>query len=88
MKKEDINQKIKELTLMLLHITSWQENEFGMKYWRSWKGYDFNILNELTEEDLIRGGHRSKSVILTDGGTKKAKELLKQYGIDEEILSK
>jgi hypothetical protein len=84
MGKEEINEKIKELTLMLIHLTSWEENEFGMKYRRSWKGYDFDILDELTEEDLIRGGQRSKSVMITDEGVKKAKELLKQYGIDEE----
>ena len=84
MKKDEINEKIKELTLMLLHLTSWDENELGMKYRRSWKGYDFDILNELGDEDFIRGGNRSKSVMLTDEGIKKAKELLKQYGIGEE----
>lgn len=51
-----------------------------MQYQRSWKGYDFGILDELTEEDLIRGGQRSKSVMITDEGIKKAKELLKQCG--------
>lgn len=84
MKKDDFEEKIKELTLMLLHLTSWEENEFGMKYRRSWKGYDFDILNELIDEDLIRGGRRSKSIIITDEGIKKAKELLKQYGIDDD----
>lgn len=84
MEKEDLKEKVKELTLMLLHLTSWEENEFGMKYRRSWKGYDFGILNELNNEDLIREGHRSKSVMVTDKGMKKAKELLKQYGIEEE----
>ncbi len=83
MKKEDLKEKVKELTLMLLHLTSWEKNEFGMQYRRSWKGYDFNILDELTEEDLIRGGHRSKSVILTDDGMNKAKELLKKYHIED-----
>ncbi|MEW6623956.1 MAG: DUF6429 family protein [Bacillota bacterium] len=81
MKKEDLKKKVKELTLMLLHLTSWEENELGTKYRRSWKGYDFGILNELTDEDLIRGGHRSKSVMITDEGMKKAEELLKQYAI-------
>lgn len=55
-----------------------------MKYQRSWKGYDFSILDELTDEDLICGGHRSKSVILTDEGMNKAKELLTKYQIEEE----
>lgn len=84
MKNEDLKEKVKELTLMLLHLTSWEEKEFGMQYHRSWKGYDFDILNEIADEDLIRGGHRSKSVIMTDAGIKRAKELLEQYGIYEE----
>ncbi|HEY9060657.1 MAG TPA: DUF6429 family protein [Pseudobacteroides sp.] len=84
MEKKDIKEKVKELTLMLLHLTSWEENEFGIQYRRTWKGYDYGILDELTEEDLIKGGHRSKSVVITDEGMKKAKELLKQYGITEE----
>lgn len=84
MEKEELREKVKELTLMLLHLTAWEENEFGTQYRRSWKGYDFGILDELTEKDLIRGGHRSKSVMITDEGMKKAKEILKQYGIDEE----
>ncbi|OGO79906.1 MAG: transposase [Clostridiales bacterium GWC2_40_7] len=84
MNKEDLKEKVEELTLMLLHLTSWEENEFGIQYRRSWKGYDFDILDELTDEDLIRGGHRSKSVILTDDGMKKVKELLKKYHIEEE----
>lgn len=84
MKKDEVNKKIKELTLMLLHLTSWDENELGMKYRRSRKGYDFDILNELGDEDFIRGGNHSKSVMITDEGVKKAKELLKQYGINEE----
>lgn len=85
MEKEDLKEKVKELTLMLLHLTSWDENELGMKYRRSWKGYDFEILNELGEEDFIRGSNRSKSVMITDKGIKKAKELLKQYGIEAEL---
>jgi hypothetical protein len=84
MKKENLKERVKELTLMLLHLTSWEENEFGIQYRRCWKGYDFNILDKLTDEDLIRGGHRSKSVILTDDGISKAKELLKKYRIEEE----
>lgn len=84
MKKENLKARVKELTLMLLHLTSWEENEFDMQYRRSWKGYDFSILDELTDEDLIRGGHRSKSVILTDNGMIKARELLRKYHIDEE----
>ena len=63
--------------MILLHLTSWEENEFGMQYIRSWKRYDFGILAELTQDDLISGRHSSKSVMITEEGMKKAKELLK-----------
>ena len=46
----------------------------------AWKGYNFDTLNELDEEDYIRqGSHRSKSVYLTKEGIKKAQELLERY---------
>lgn len=79
---KNINDKIKELTLMLLYLSSWEENEMGMKYRRSWKGYDFDVLNELAEEELINDGRRSKSVSFNDIGIEKALELLKKYDIE------
>jgi hypothetical protein len=72
---------IKELTLMLLYLTSWEENEIGLKYQRSWKGYDFDVLNELSEEELIYDGKRSKSIAFSDEGIEKAKVLLKKHDI-------
>lgn len=78
-----MEEKIKELTLMLLYLTSWEENNLGMKYNRSWKGYNFNILNELSEENCITDSKRSKSVGITEEGIIKAKDLLKEYGIGE-----
>lgn len=83
MDKNQLNEKLKELTLMLLYLNSWEENEFGMKYRRSWKGYDFDILNELSDEGLIGGSYKSKSVNIDDEGVKKAKELLAKYGLNE-----
>ncbi|MFV8829781.1 DUF6429 family protein [Alkalihalobacterium sp. APHAB7] len=38
-----------------------------------WKGYPFETLDELTEQDFIRGSKRSKSVYLTDEGIKETK---------------
>jgi hypothetical protein len=79
----DIKNTIKELTLMLMYLTSWKEDEFGMEYLRTWKGYNFDILNELTDESLISGSYKSKSVVITKEGEKLAKELLKKYKIDD-----
>ena len=84
---------IKDLTLMLMYLTSWEErlvpgirkrpDREGIypKAHICWKGYDFVILNELTDEGLVNAGGRSKSASFTDEGMARARELLKQYGI-------
>ncbi len=84
---------VKDLTLMLMYLTSWEESlipdlhkkpdrpGFRLQIRRTWKGYDFGILNELTDEGLVNAGNRSKSASFTDEGEAKALELLKQYGI-------
>ncbi|PWA07899.1 transposase [Pueribacillus theae] len=75
-----MEEKIKDLTLLLLYLTSWKENDdlFG-EMRRSWKGYPFEVLDELTDGDLIRGSKRSKSVYLTEAGIKEAEALVKKY---------
>jgi len=74
-----MEQTIKELTLLLIYLTSWQEEEFSIKIHRSWKGYPFEILNELQEEGYISGSKRAKSVFLTEEGVTKAKEFMGKY---------
>jgi len=70
---------IEELVLLLIYLTSWREDSFGHKVFRSWKGYPFDILNNLTEKNLISGSKRTKSVYLTESGLKKAREIEKKY---------
>lgn len=79
-----MQDEIRELTLMLLYLTSWRERGLDEKSPRSWKGYDFDILNSLTDSDLIEGSHKSKSVYLTPEGVTEAKRLLLSYGITAE----
>ena len=48
----------------------------------AWKGYDFNVLDELDGKDYIRqGSHRSKSLYITKEGEEIAKELLEKYNV-------
>ena len=48
----------------------------------AWKGYDFDVLNQLDEKDYIRqGSHRSKSMYITKEGEAKAKELMEKYNV-------
>ncbi|MGD6777940.1 DUF6429 family protein [Sutcliffiella horikoshii] len=74
-----MEERIKELTLLLLYLTSWEEKNIPREMRRSWKGYDFEALNQLSEQDLLRGGNRSKSVYLTEEGIEEAKKLVEKY---------
>ena len=88
---------VKDLTLMLMYLTSWEERlvpdlhekpdrpGFHLQIRRTWKGYDFGILNELTEEGLVNARNRSKPASFTDEGVAKALELLKRYEIEVKI---
>lgn len=74
-----MEEKLKELTLLMLYLQSWKER--GDMYPRSWKGY-FDIMNKLSEEDLIIDSRRSKSVYITDEGMEQAKEIAAKYGLE------
>ena len=80
-KEKDLLEKsIEELTLLLLYLTSWEEEVMkGSKLIRSWKGYRFEVLNVLEGKSLISQSKKAKSVYLTDEGHNKAKELFKKY---------
>ena len=85
---------IRDLTLMLMYLTSWEESlvpglrrkpdRAGIypKARMCWKGYDFDILNELADERLINASSRKGPAFFTDEGEAKARELLEQYGFE------
>lgn len=66
--KNDPEKAVKELTMLLMYLTRFNERgRFESDLDMAWKGYDFDIINELNEEGYIRqGGYRSKSVAITD----------------------
>ncbi len=76
-----MEETISDLTLMLLYLTSWTEGKEPFNARRSWKGYPFEVLNQLEEQGLITGSRRAKSVWLTDKGEKEALTLLERYGL-------
>jgi hypothetical protein len=67
----DNQEQILKLTLLLLYLTSWKENEVL----RSWKGYDFDVLNKLEEDGIIGQSKTAKSVYFTEKGIDAAKKL-------------
>lgn len=91
----DISDKIKELTLMLMYMTSWEERDTPDRRMvkkkelekyplvrRCWKGYDFGALHDLWETGLINASGHSCPAQITPAGETEARRLLQQYGID------
>ena len=77
-----MEEKIKELNLLLLYLAGWEEDstkEPGKKVYRSWKGYLFEVLNELQDDELIYQFKNGKSVIILDEGIRKAQKLKEKY---------
>ncbi|MEW6771044.1 MAG: DUF6429 family protein [Bacillota bacterium] len=72
---------VRDLVLILLYLTSWQEDVGLGTFRRSWKGYPFETLDRLAEEGLIDSSRRAKSVWLTEAGEEEARRLLVQYGL-------
>jgi hypothetical protein len=83
MDKISPEKAINELTMLLMYLTRFNEGDrFGTSLDMAWKGYDFDTINELDEDDYIRqGSHRSKSVAITDKGMELSRELLEKYNI-------
>jgi len=78
-----MERQIEELTLLLVYLTSWEENTGTKKnpinVLRSWKSYPFEVINSLVDKDDLRGSYRAKSVMLTEQGIKHAEQLKYKY---------
>ena len=74
---EELTRLQEELTLVLLYLSAWQEKSPGKPVYRSWKGYDFGVLDALGEQDMLYGSAKgNKSVYLTPEGIERAKALV------------
>lgn len=91
----DKKKTIRDLTLMLMYLTSWEERDTpGLRavkkkereryplVRRCWKGYDHGLLNKLLEEGLIRSDGRTSPARITPEGEAEARNLLARYGLD------
>ena len=57
--------KVDEMALALLYLTSFAEKGYG---WRAWKGMDWDVMNRLHEKGYIgnpKSKSKAKSVSLT-----------------------
>jgi hypothetical protein len=78
----NMDQNLKELNLLLLYLSGWEEDSRknpGEKVYRAWKGYLFEVLNALEDENFILQFGNSKSVIVTEEGRKTAEQLKEKY---------
>lgn len=90
MDKKSRKQAVEELSLMLIYLTRFQDaNEYCRYLENSWKGYDFDTLNELEHRELIFQPKKSKCVYLSEAGKEAARKLLIEYNIaDKDLLEK
>lgn len=90
MDKKSRKQAIEELSLMLIYLTRFQDDNENCQYLESsWKGYDFGTLNELENKELLFQPKKSKCVYLSEEGKEAARRLLVEYNIaDKDILER
>ena len=90
MNKKTREEAIEELSLMLLYLTRFQDdNEFCRYREVSWKGYDFGTMDQLEERGLIIQPRKSKCTYMTERGKEYARELLQAYQLsDKELYEK
>lgn len=90
MEKKTREQAIEELSLMLIYLTRFQENNEYCRYLESsWKGYNFDTLEKMEQKKLLFQPRKSKCVYLSEEGKEKARQLLAEYNLsDHEILEK
>lgn len=84
-----MEKSIEELTLLLMYLTSWEEDGYvadendmpvESKIKTCWKGYSFDVINKLTNENyLYFSKYKNKSVSLTPKGEELAKKLIDKY---------
>lgn len=68
--------KVDDLVLALLHLTSFREHGIV----RAWKGHDWDALDRLCDKGFISDPKsKSKSVVLSDDGARKAQELFQTF---------
>ncbi|MBW1780403.1 MAG: hypothetical protein JRL30_06650 [Deltaproteobacteria bacterium] len=69
--------KVDEMALDLLYLTSFEEKGYG---WRAWKGMDWEVMNRFHEKGYIGNPKsKAKSVRLTKEGAQLSEALFKKH---------
>ena len=82
LEKTERDKLIDELTLALLYLTSFTEEEGKPDVRMSWKSHDWTAMDRLVDDGFIEKPKcmRKHSRVLTNEGIEKAKELLDHVG--------
>jgi hypothetical protein len=72
--------KVDDMVLALLWLTTFGEKRGGQTDLRAWKGHDWDALNRLHEKGFIDDPvGKAKSVFVTEEGAKRSEELFRQF---------
>jgi len=70
-------EKVDEIVLALLHLTTFVEGQNGT---RAWKAHDWDALDRLHAKGYISDSkNKAKSVLMTEEGVKRSRELFEQH---------
>lgn len=73
-------EKLDEIVLALLFQNSWMEKIGQVNVFQAWKSLDWDALARLHEKGLISNPKgKAKSIVMTDEGYIKAKELFEKH---------
>jgi len=76
--------KVEEMTLALLHLTTFEEGLGGA---RAWKGHAWEVMDRLHKRGWIANPRgKAKSVALTEEGEQKSRELFEQHFVGPPVL--
>ncbi len=74
-------KKVDDVTLALMHLTTFDDHGTS----RSWKGYDWDVLARLHDAGFISNPvSKAKSVVLTDEGVQRFRELFERLFVAAE----
>jgi hypothetical protein len=79
---DNIETTIQNLTIMLMYVSSWEEPPGGAR--KTWKGFSYEAMDALLQDELIASKKSDKSVALTKDGIAAARELLQKHGFEVE----
>ena len=80
------DRALHDLTLALIYLTRLSDKKadfFNITDFRAWKNYNWDTVDELDEEGLVSSKHGNKSLLITEDGVKKAREILAELGIED-----